>query len=286
MSHYKANLRGYRVQSLRSSSGFRTTSVVQFWPELDEDTARDTLDRGRKIGKRRLRLLLMSIRTASPLEVGRRQGRDPRVCQAERQSFQRRRVGAFQSSRRARWDSRAEYPFLGLAGDAPGGKHDCSVLQRWFPIRQSAVSRRAQTSRRSSRVCGSTRAGAGTMILTEPDAGSDVWCWQDQGHLTMVMERGTSKVSSGSSPAASMTSRKTSFIWYWLAPKVLAQGPRACPCFVVPKFLVNDDGSLGERNGVYATNIEKKMGLKGSTTCEMTFGLDEPADRVSRWWRS
>jgi hypothetical protein len=45
----------------------------------------------------------------------------------------------------------------------------------------------------------------------------------------------------------------------------------------VPKYHVNDDGSLGARNGVFATNIEKKMGLKGSTTCEMTFGADEPA---------
>jgi alkylation response protein AidB-like acyl-CoA dehydrogenase len=47
--------------------------------------------------------------------------------------------------------------------------------------------------------------------------------------------------------------------------------------FVVPKFLVDEDGSLGERNGVVATNIEKKMGIKGSTTCELTFGIDRPA---------
>ena len=47
--------------------------------------------------------------------------------------------------------------------------------------------------------------------------------------------------------------------------------------FIVPKFLFDEDGNLGTRNGVYATNVEKKMGLKGSSTCEMTFGLDEPA---------
>ena len=62
----------------------------------------------------------------------------------------------------------------------------------------------------------------------------------------------------------------------WHAPR------ERCPTkglslFVVPKFLINEDGSLGPRNGVVATNIEKKMGLKGSTTCEMTFGADEPA---------
>src|SRR4029077_2232507 len=42
--------------------------------------------------------------------------------------------------------------------------------------------------------------------------------------------------------------------------------------FLVPKYLVNEDGSLGERNGVYITNVEHKMGLKASTTCEVTFG--------------
>ncbi len=38
-----------------------------------------------------------------------------------------------------------------------------------------------------------------------------------------------------------------------------------------------ETGEIGERNGVYATNVEKKMGLKASTTCEMTFGEKEPA---------
>ena len=48
--------------------------------------------------------------------------------------------------------------------------------------------------------------------------------------------------------------------------------------FLVPKYLVDEDGTLGERNGVLATNVEHKMGLKASTTCELTFGAtDRPA---------
>jgi hypothetical protein len=47
--------------------------------------------------------------------------------------------------------------------------------------------------------------------------------------------------------------------------------------FLVPKYLVNSDGTLGERNGVAVTNLEHKMGLKVSTTCELTFGADRPA---------
>ena len=60
-------------------------------------------------------------------------------------------------------------------------------------------------------------------------------------------------------------------------PEGAVPGTKGLSLFVVPKFLINEDGSLGPRNGVVATNIEKKMGLKGSTTCEMTFGADEPA---------
>jgi hypothetical protein len=44
--------------------------------------------------------------------------------------------------------------------------------------------------------------------------------------------------------------------------------------FLVPKYHVNSDGSLGERNGVKVTNLEHKMGLKVTTTCELTFGAD------------
>ncbi len=47
--------------------------------------------------------------------------------------------------------------------------------------------------------------------------------------------------------------------------------------FLVPKYLVDvETGELGERNGAYVTNVEKKMGLKVSTTCELTFGGSTP----------
>ena len=49
------------------------------------------------------------------------------------------------------------------------------------------------------------------------------------------------------------------------------EGTRGISLFVVPKILVNDDGSLGERNAVKCASIEKKMGIKASATCEMTY---------------
>lgn len=48
-------------------------------------------------------------------------------------------------------------------------------------------------------------------------------------------------------------------------------GSRGISLFIVPKFLVNDDGSLGERNAVSPGSIEHKMGIKASATCVMNF---------------
>ncbi|NIP17219.1 MAG: acyl-CoA dehydrogenase, partial [Xanthomonadales bacterium] len=48
-------------------------------------------------------------------------------------------------------------------------------------------------------------------------------------------------------------------------------GVRGISLFLVPKFLVNDDGTLGERNGVTTASIEHKMGIKGSATCVLNF---------------
>src|SRR5690606_31180463 len=55
-------------------------------------------------------------------------------------------------------------------------------------------------------------------------------------------------------------------------------GTKGLSMFIVPKYRFDlETGELGERNGVYATNVEKKMGLKVSSTCELTFGDGEPA---------
>ncbi len=53
-------------------------------------------------------------------------------------------------------------------------------------------------------------------------------------------------------------------------------GTKGLSCFIIPKYLVNPDGSPKELNGVTTTMIENKMGIKGSVTCELTFGLDKP----------
>jgi alkylation response protein AidB-like acyl-CoA dehydrogenase len=120
------------------------------------------------------------------------------------------------------------------------------------------------------------RDWGGTMILTEPDAGSDVGAGTtkaiDQGDGTWHIEGVKRFITAGEHDM------NENIIHLVLArPQGAGPGTKGLSLFVVPKYLVGDDGSLGPHNGVYATNIEKKMGLKGSTTCEMTFGVDEPA---------
>ena len=61
-------------------------------------------------------------------------------------------------------------------------------------------------------------------------------------------------------------------------PEGAGPGTKGLSLFIVPKFHVDwSTGELLERNGVYATNLEHKMGLKASATCELTFGEREPA---------
>jgi len=52
---------------------------------------------------------------------------------------------------------------------------------------------------------------------------------------------------------------------------------RGISLFIVPKFLINDDGSIGDRNDVYTPSIEHKMGIHGSPTCVMAFGENDGA---------
>jgi hypothetical protein len=117
---------------------------------------------------------------------------------------------------------------------------------------------------------------AGTMVLTEPDAGSDVGAATtkaiDQGDGTWHIEGVKRFITGGEHDLTE------NIVHLVLArPQGAGPGTKGLSLFVVPKYLINEDGSLGSRNGVHATNLEKKMGLKGSTTCELTFGIDQPA---------
>ena len=115
-----------------------------------------------------------------------------------------------------------------------------------------------------------------TMVLTEPDAGSDVGAGRtravQQPDGTWHIEGVKRFITSGEHDLAE------NILHIVLArPEGAGPGTKGLSMFLVPKFHITDDGSPGERNGVYATNVEHKMGLKASTTCELTFGAGQPA---------
>ena len=118
------------------------------------------------------------------------------------------------------------------------------------------------------------RLWGSTMVLTEPDAGSDVGAGRakaiDNGDGTWRIEGVKRFITSGEHDMAE------NIMHMVLArPEGAGPGTKGLSLFLVPKYLFDGEtGELGRRNGVYATNVEKKMGLKVSTTCEMTFGAD------------
>nr|MCH9816581.1 acyl-CoA dehydrogenase [Actinomycetes bacterium] len=120
-----------------------------------------------------------------------------------------------------------------------------------------------------------------TMVLTEPDAGSDVGAGTTKAFLN---EDGTYRIEGVKRFITSGEHDLTDNIVHLVLARpvgidgVGGPGTKGLSLFVVPKYHFDlETGELGERNGVYATNVEKKMGLKVSTTCEMTFGDGEPA---------
>jgi alkylation response protein AidB-like acyl-CoA dehydrogenase len=115
-----------------------------------------------------------------------------------------------------------------------------------------------------------------SMVLTEPDAGSDVGAGRTraiaQPDGSWHIEGVKRFITSGEHDLSD------NIIHYVLARPVGVEGvggpgTKGLSLFVVPKFHFDEEtGELGERNGVFATNVEHKMGLKVSNTCELTFG--------------
>ncbi len=111
-----------------------------------------------------------------------------------------------------------------------------------------------------------------TMVLTEPDAGSDVGAGRtravQQPDGSWHLEGVKRFITSGEHDLAE------NIIHYVLArPEGAGPGTKGLSLFIVPKWLFDPEtGQLRERNGVFATNVEQKMGLKVSATCELAFG--------------
>jgi alkylation response protein AidB-like acyl-CoA dehydrogenase len=118
-----------------------------------------------------------------------------------------------------------------------------------------------------------------TMVLTEPDAGSDVGAGRAKA---IEQADGTWHIEGVKRFITSAEQDVTENIVHLVLARPEGAGPgtKGLSLFVVPKFHFDvETGEIGERNGVYVTNVEHKMGLKASTTCELRFGenANDPA---------
>jgi hypothetical protein len=111
----------------------------------------------------------------------------------------------------------------------------------------------------------------GTMVLTEPEAGSDV------GALTTTAVKnddGTYSMTGNKIFISGGEHDLTENIVHPVLARIegAPEGTKGISLFIVPKIWVNDDGSLGEFNDVVCTGIEEKMGIHGNATCSLVFG--------------
>ncbi len=126
------------------------------------------------------------------------------------------------------------------------------------------------------------RQWGATMVLTEPDAGSDVGAGRTKATMN---EDGTWNIEGVKRFITSAEHDMSENILHLVLARpvgvegVGGPGTKGLSLFLVPKFhFDHETGELtGERNGAYVTNVEKKMGIKVSTTCEVTFGDGAPA---------
>ncbi len=116
-----------------------------------------------------------------------------------------------------------------------------------------------------------TGVWGGTMLLTEPGAGSDV------GALTTAAKKrddGTYDITGSKIFITNGEQNLTDNIIHPVLARIegAPAGTRGISLFIVPKIWVNKDGSLGESNDVVCTGVEEKMGIHGSPTCSLSLG--------------
>lgn len=159
-----------------------------------------------------------------------------------------------------------------LSGSNPA----ISMYASWPLFAQLLWSAGTADQRRFAELAIERRWGA-TMVLTEPDAGSDVGACRTKAtqqpdgswHIDGVKRFITS---------ADHDLSDNIFHLVLARPDGAGPGTKGLSLFLVPKFMVDlSTGELGSRNGAYVTNLEHKMGLKASATCELTFGHRHPA---------
>ncbi|MGI5119798.1 acyl-CoA dehydrogenase [Marinactinospora thermotolerans] len=275
MTHYKSNLRDLEFNLFEV---FKRQDVLGTGPfeELDEDTARTILD---EVNRLATGIVAESFEDAD---------RNPPVFDPATHSVTmpegfKRSYQAYMDAEWFRLDLPTELGGTGAprslvwaAAELILGANPALHMYSGGPGFASILWQEGNEAQKRFAELAIERKWGATMVLTEPDAGSDVGAGRtkaiDQGDGTWHIEGVKRFITS-----ADQDMSENIFHLVLARPEGARPGTKGLSLFLVPKFLVNEDGTLGERNGVYVTNVEHKMGLKASATCELTFGAEHPA---------
>jgi len=276
MGHYKSNLRDIEFNLFEVFKAGDRLGQGPF-ADMDVETARDILRESEK---------LASGPVADGFEAG---DRNPPVYDPATKTVTMNED--FKASYRALWEAefwRTALPEdLGGTGCPPSvhwaiaemflGAHPAAYMTLAGPGFAAILDAVGNEQQKTWAQFMIDKGWGATMVLTEPDAGSDVGAGRtkatDNGDGTWNIE-GTKRFITGGE-----NDLFENIIHLTLARPVGAgPGTKGLSLFVVPKVKFDlETGELLERNGVYTTNLEKKMGIKSSTTAELTFGENEPA---------
>jgi alkylation response protein AidB-like acyl-CoA dehydrogenase len=275
MGHYKSNLRDIEF-NLFEVLGRQDVLGSERFPEIDEETARGILEEVNRLAIGPIAESFAEADRHPP--VFDRETSSVRMPEAFKKSFQ-----AFQD---AEW-FRLELPAELGGTEAPRSLH-WAVAELilganpavWMYASGTSMAhalwRMGTPEQKRFAQIAIDRKWTATMALTEPDAGSDVGAGRTRA---IQQPDGTWHIEGVKRFITSAEHDMAENIFHLVLARPDGAGPgtKGLSMFLVPKYMVGPDGELGERNGVYATNVEHKMGLKASTTCELTFGGSRPA---------
>lgn len=274
--HYKSNLRDICFNLFEVNDVGETVLGRGRFEHLDEDTARDALAAVEELATREIaRAFEPSDRIPLELDEDGNVHLQPQVHEMLDRIYE----GGWQYlEARDEWGGIGMPPSVGWAAfEMMAGASPMAMFYTFGTFIARVIDALGTADQRRRFVGPMLEHGwGGTMQLSEPQAGSDVGeattsaRQLDDG--TWALEGTKIWITNGD------YDYPDNIVHLVLArPEGAGPGTKGLSLFIVPKFWVNEDGSVGERNGVVCGSIEKKMGIKGSATCVMNFGETKPA---------
>jgi alkylation response protein AidB-like acyl-CoA dehydrogenase len=276
MGHYKSNLRDIEF-NLFEVLGRADVLGAGPYKELDLETARTILDEVERLASNELAASFMDADRNPPVY-------DPTTQAVTMpESFKK----SFQAYRDAGWDSLDLPEEIGGTPTPPsvrwaiaemilGSNPGVHMYSSGAAFSHVFWTLGTEEQKGWAKVCAERGWGA-TMVLTEPDAGSDVGAGRTKA---VAQADGSWHIEGVKRFITSAEHDLTENIFHLVLARPEGAGPgtKGLSLFFVPKYFCDwETGELQGRNGVEVTNVEHKMGLRVSTTCELTFGEKAPA---------